>query len=281
MTTDPLIATFTRAQAELLECLLDEAAGPAPGGPCRPERVDIRRAAASGRTLAFIHGAGGGTLFLHQLARHLPPNLGLVGINAGFAEDGTRSVLQDAEALIDRYVDAVCAGGQPGAPLHIGGYSSGGVIALEVARRIEARGDRVASLTLIDPARLPIPEICQDSRLPKESLARRFEIARLAGITPLSSLYPTVARVQQAIATIAAIVRADAVMAPIHLLRATQGPEALPASEIARWAARTSSGMRVSEVAADHASIIAEPAIANVGAAIVNWLVNSLPLETV
>lgn len=281
MSTNPRLATLTPAQAELLGLLLDEMAGPAPQGPCLPERAEVRETAGE-ITLVVIHGAGGGTLFLHQLARHLSPGLGLVGINADFANDSATSAPQDTEGLISRYVEAVRTGGQPGAPLHLGGYSSGCLIALEVARRIEASGDPVASLTLIDPARLPASEaLQQDRRSPLELLARRFETARLAGITPVSSVYPTVARVQEVVSAIAAIVRADPVAAPFHLLRATQGPEALPAAEIARWATRTSTGLFMSEVAADHAGIIAEPGIAAVGAAIVKWFSNPHSLEAV
>lgn len=281
MSTTPRIATLSPDQAELLGLLLDEMAGPAPQGPCLPERAEVR-AAAGESTLVVIHGAGGGTLYLHQLVRHLSPSLGLVGINADFANDSAASPPQDAEGLIGRYVEVVRAAGKPGTPLHLGGYSSGCLIALEVARQIEASGDAVASLTLIDPAPLPESQVVgHDRRPPPESLARRFETARLAGITPLSRLYPRVARVQEVVATIAAIVKADPVAAPIHLLRATQGPEALPDAEIARWAARTSRGLFVSEVAADHAGIIAEPGIAAVGTAIVKWFSNPHSLEAV
>jgi thioesterase domain-containing protein len=281
MSTNPRIATLTPGQAELLGLLLDEMAGPAPQGSCLPERAVVRETAGE-ITLVVIHGAGGATLFLHQLSRHLSPGHGLVGINADFANDSTAPAPQDVGGLIGRYVEAVRTGGQPGAPLHLAGYSSGCLIALEVARRIEASGDRVASLTLIDPARLPASEAFrQDRRSPQELLARRFETARLAGITPVSSLYPTVARIQEVISAIAAIVRADPVAAPIHLLRATQGREALPAAEIARWAARTSSGLFMSEVAADHAGIIAEPGITAAGAAIMKWFVDPHSLELV
>lgn len=281
MSTHPRIATLTPNQAELLGLLLDERTGPAPQGPCLPERAEVRRAVGE-TTLVVIHGAGGGTLYLHQLAPHLPPDLGLAGINADFANDGATSASEDAETLIGRYVAAVRAGGQPGAPLHLGGYSSGCLIALEVARRIEASSAAIASLTLIDPARLPASETSRQDRLsPPELLARRFETARLAGITPVSSIYPRVARVREAIAAATATMRDAPVAAPLHLLRAMQGPEALPAAEIARWEARTSGGLFVSEVAADHAGIIAEPGIAAVGAAIGKWFGNPHSLEAV
>lgn len=280
MSMNSHIATLTPSQAELLGLLLDEITGPAPPGPCLPERSEVR-GAVSQITLVVIHGAGGRTLFLHQLARHLPPDHGLVGINADFVfSENAASAPQDTEGLISCYVEAVQNGGQRRAPLHLGGYSSGCLIALEVARRIEASGDPVASLTLIDPARLPVSAAArQNECLPLDLLARRFKIAQLAGITPVSSMYPTVARVQEVISSIAAIVRVDPIVAPIHLLRATQGPDALSSAEIARWASRTSTGLSISEVAADHAGIIAEPGIASLGAAITKWFSNSHSLE--
>lgn len=171
MSTHPRIATLTPNQAELLGLLLDERTGPAPQGPCLPERAEVRRAVGE-TTLVVIHGAGGGTLYLHQLAPHLPPDLGLAGINADFANDGATSASEDAETLIGRYVAAVRAGGQPGAPLHLGGYSSGCLIALEVARRIEASSAAIASLTLIDPARLPASETSRQDRLSPRSFSR-------------------------------------------------------------------------------------------------------------
>ncbi len=281
MSPHPRIATLTQGQAELLGLLLDEMAGPTPQGSCLPERIEVRPAAGE-ITLVVIHGAGGSTLFLHQLARHLSWDQGLVGIDAHFGSDRAAPAPDDAEALMGRYVEAVRADRQPGASLHLGGYSSGCIIALEVARRIEASGDSVASLTLIDPAPLPASQaFLHDERSTHELLARRFETARRAGITPISSIYPMVARVQEVIAAITAIVKADPIAAPIHLLRATDGPEALPAAEIARWAARTAGGLFMSEVTADHAGIIAEPGIAAVGAAIVKWFGNSHSLEAV
>jgi thioesterase domain-containing protein len=281
MSANSRIAALTPSHAELLGLLLDEMAGPAARGSCRPERAEVRET-ASGITMVVIHGAGGSTLFLHLLARHLPLDYGLVGINADFASDSATSAPQDTEGLISRYVEAVRTGVQPGAPLHLGGYSSGCFIALEIARRIEASGDPVASLTLIDPARIPASKTFQQDRCsPSRLLARRFETARLAGITPVSGIYPTVVRVQEVIAAIATIVSAAPVAAPIHLLRATQDPEALPGAEIARWAARTSSGLLMSEVAADHAGIIAEPGIAAVAAAIMKWFNDPHSLEPV
>jgi thioesterase domain-containing protein len=279
MSMDPRIATLTQSQAELLGSLLDEMAGPAPQGPCLPERAEVREAAGE-ITLVVIHGAGGGTLYLHQLAPHLPPDYGLVGINADFRTGSATPASDDGEALIERYVAAVCGDRRPGAPLHLGGYSSGCLIALEVARRVEASGDTVASLTLIDPAPLPASEALPAEQCsPQALLAKRFEAARLTGITPISRIYPTVARVQQAIATISTAMKRDPVAAPIHLLRATEGPEALSAPEIARWAARTSSGLVMTEVATDHAGIIVDPAIRAVGAAIAKWFDNPHPLE--
>ncbi len=279
MTLDPRIAELTDAQADLLGLLLDEAAGPPPHGPCLPERAEVRKATGD-NTLVIIHGAGGSTLFLHQLARHMSPELGLVGIDAAFGSDHAPPAPEDADTLVNRYVAAVDTARQPGAPLHLGGYSSGCLIALEVARRIETSGDRVAALTLIDPAPLPASNaLGQERSAPRNLLARRFETARRAGITPISRIYPTVARVQQVISTLVEVLQPGPVDAPIHLLRATRGPEALPAAEVARWAARSSGGLVISEIDADHAGIIANSGIGAVGAAIMTWFNDRHSLE--
>ena len=40
---------------------------------------------------------------------------------------------------------------QPSGPYHLGGYSAGGLMALEIARRLSAQGEQVGLLAILDP----------------------------------------------------------------------------------------------------------------------------------
>jgi acyl-CoA synthetase (AMP-forming)/AMP-acid ligase II/cytochrome P450/thioesterase domain-containing protein/acyl carrier protein len=59
--------------------------------------------------------------------------------------------LESLADLAARYLDAISEI-QPRGPYHLGGHSFGGLVALEMARRLEARGEHVARLCLFDTA---------------------------------------------------------------------------------------------------------------------------------
>lgn len=243
-------------RAALFDALLADAVGPAPSGVFAPRAVPIR-AARGGPTLVFVHGAGGRVLFLHALARALPAHIGLIGLEAAVAPPGDPVAPGDA---IDRYCGALRAV-QPTGPCHLAGYSAGGLIAFAMAQRLEAAGEQVASLILVDPIALP----GTGPRPPRTGLAARLERARLAGVTPLNPEFPMIERIGHELAAIADGFRAEPVAAPLTILRATRGGDALSPDGLAAWS-RLSDHVVSTPIEADHFSIVRDPAIATVAA---------------
>ena len=82
------------------------------------------------------------------LARRLGPDQPFYGF-----WNGTRDPTQ-IEARAAGYVDEIRAI-QPRGPYLLGGVCSGGVVAFEVARQLQAQGQQVALLALVEPAHAP------------------------------------------------------------------------------------------------------------------------------
>ncbi len=116
------------------------------GTPRWSPLVPLGRAGAP--PLYLLHPIGGNVLCYRGLADALS-ELSVVGVQA-HGLDGAPP-LDDPAELSRIYAEAIAA--QAGAaPLVLGGWSMGGLMAQEVSRRLEAAGHRVAGLLLLDPA---------------------------------------------------------------------------------------------------------------------------------
>ena len=103
-----------------------------------------------GRSTPFyiVHGAGGNVLFLWSAVRSLPPQQPVYGFQA-VGVDGTDRPDASIQAMADRYVAELLAT-RPQGPYLLGGYSGGGLIALEMANRLQAAGHDVPCVVLFD-----------------------------------------------------------------------------------------------------------------------------------
>ncbi len=101
--------------------------------------------------LFCIHGAGGHVVGYADLARRLGADQPVYGLQAA-GLDGHHPPETDLKAMAARYVSEI-KGLQPRGPYHLSGLSFGGVVAFEMARILEARGDQVGLLALFDTAR--------------------------------------------------------------------------------------------------------------------------------
>ena len=112
--------------------------------------------------LFLVHPAGGNVLCYRALAQRLHrPVFGLQA--AGL--DGEREALDDLPAMAALYVQALRER-QPLGPYHLGGWSSGGLVAFEMARQLEEAGEAVARLVLIDtPAPAPLAAVAEATLL--------------------------------------------------------------------------------------------------------------------
>jgi acetoacetyl-CoA synthetase len=96
----------------------------------------------------MVHGIGGHVMELRPLLRAVDYPGPIYGVQArGVA--GDVQPLRSVEEMARTYVGAVRAL-QPRGPYLIGGYSLGGLVALEMARILLAEGERVLPLPLLD-----------------------------------------------------------------------------------------------------------------------------------
>jgi thioesterase domain-containing protein len=95
-----------------------------------------------------VHGAGGGVLWYKELAHLLGPNQPFYGIESPGLKDREEPDLP-LEALASSYLESVRSV-QASGPYALGGYSMGGVVAFEMARQLQAQGESVALLAILD-----------------------------------------------------------------------------------------------------------------------------------
>jgi amino acid adenylation domain-containing protein len=99
-------------------------------------------------TVFCVHGVGGNTLNLVELAGHLRPEWDLVGVQAS-GVDGIGPVHTSMDELCTAYLDEILAYGVEG-PYFLAGYSSGGIFAIEMATRLVSGGHDVGGVALLD-----------------------------------------------------------------------------------------------------------------------------------
>ena len=95
-----------------------------------------------------IHGVGGNIVGFRDLGRHMGPTHPFYGLQAR-GLDGTHPCLTRIEDMAVQYLQDIRSV-QPEGPYFLGGYSFGGLVAYEMARRLTQRGERVAFLALFD-----------------------------------------------------------------------------------------------------------------------------------
>jgi len=98
--------------------------------------------------LFCIHPVGGNVLCYYELARSLPADQPVYAIQARGAE-GTQPPRSELAALLDEYIAAIRSV-QSAGPYQLAGWSSGGVLAYELARRLKELNEEVASVSLFD-----------------------------------------------------------------------------------------------------------------------------------
>ncbi|WP_168221317.1 non-ribosomal peptide synthetase [Actinomadura sp. WMMA1423] len=95
----------------------------------------------------FVHPAGGLAWGYLQFQRHLGPDQPIYGLQA---RAFTRPELPESIAEMAADYLAQIRAVQPSGPYHLAGWSLGGLVAYEMALRLQAEGQRVALLALID-----------------------------------------------------------------------------------------------------------------------------------
>ncbi len=96
--------------------------------------------------LFMVHPMGGTVLCYVAFARHFPADRPLYALQAAGADPGT-TPLCTVEDLADSYLAALRTV-RPRGPYTIGGWSFGGFVAFEIARRLRAEGEHVTLLVV-------------------------------------------------------------------------------------------------------------------------------------
>jgi amino acid adenylation domain-containing protein len=176
-----------------------------------------------GAPFFWVHGIGGGVFGYLKLSEHLGRSRPVYG----FAADWTQlagEVEPTVEAMAARYVRDMRAV-QPTGPYHLGGFCTGAILALEMARQLEAAGEHVGVLaaldSVIEPQRQPdswLPSALQTSMAFARNLPRwLMEDALIAGPVEL------IGRMRSHLRLIAATRRARGGVAPTDDVRDALG----------------------------------------------------------
>lgn len=111
--------------------------------------VLIQAGNSSKPPLFCIHGAGFNVLIYRQLAMNLNPDQPVYGLQARGLDGGSTKVGDRIEDLATDYVQQILTV-QPQGPYFLAGLSNGGIIALEMAQQLLARGEETAFLGMFD-----------------------------------------------------------------------------------------------------------------------------------
>ncbi len=159
----PVAALFQGATIADLASLLRERVG----ASASTALVGIQPSGS--RTPFFcIHPGGGHVMAYYNLAHLLGPDQPFYALQS-IGLDGAEEPLTRFEAMAARYIKELRAV-QPTGPYLIGGWCTGGRIATEIARQLQADGQQVALLALLDAtpilSHLPLDvETADDARL--------------------------------------------------------------------------------------------------------------------
>ena len=110
--------------------------------------LHARQSAAAAPPFFCIHSLGANLVSFHKLARLLRSDRAIYGLQP-HGLDGQQQPMDTMDAMAAAYLEEIQRK-QPHGPYYIGGICLGGVVAYEVARRLEASGEEVPLLALMD-----------------------------------------------------------------------------------------------------------------------------------
>ena len=120
-------------------------------GPMRTFDPVVALRASGGRPPLFlVHPIGGNVLCYLDLVKHLPVDQPVYALQAAGAEPGA-TPLRTMSDLAASYIEAIRRV-RPRGPYHIGGWSFGGYVAVEMARQLD--DEELAQLIVLDTTAL-------------------------------------------------------------------------------------------------------------------------------
>ncbi|MGH6989248.1 MAG: alpha/beta fold hydrolase [Stellaceae bacterium] len=142
--TLPITAIYDAPTPAKLLALFGEATpAPAPFSP-----LVLLKPGNDAAPLFILHGIGGNVIEIERFGRLIDTARPVYGVQAR-GVDGASPPFQTIAEMADYDLAAIRAV-QPNGPYFLAGYSFGGLVALEMARRLGAAGEHVGLLALID-----------------------------------------------------------------------------------------------------------------------------------
>src|SRR5579872_3724243 len=138
----PPVTIYTAPTIATLAAFVDQ-----PVAPQLPPLV-LLKSGTEQPPVFIIHGLGGSIMEFFELIKHIRTPHPIYGFQAK-GTDGTSAPLVRIEDMARLHLKSI-RNLQPRGPYTLIGYSLGGVIAFEMARRLSANGEKVALLTMID-----------------------------------------------------------------------------------------------------------------------------------
>ena len=215
-----------------------------------------------------VHGIGGTVLRFYDLARYLGPDQPVYALQAQ-GVDGKRPCLRSVEEMANLYVREIRRL-QPRGPYYLGGYSLGGSVALEMARRLQAEGEEIGLVALLDTfvgfesnggllakfwtlaSRDKLYHLNRKARMLGKKIKRTVAIARLPR---------ALKDVREACAEAARRYDAQPYSGKVTLFQAQERSLSSPKDPVASWKAIALGGIEVHEVPGGHGSIVDDPQV--------------------
>jgi len=249
--------------------------------------VCLGAASSDAPPLFLVHGADGNAVNFRELGRRLAPHATLYGIDTVHiwrplqANDPL-----GVEQLARIYADRILSDFPDLAEIRLGGWSFGGLVALEMARYLKAKGRRVVAAFAIDSA---LHEAAADLLAAMDTDAGRHRIAveqlRGAGhdaetIQALADDEPADGFVERLSRTLESHVRALGAYRPrpwggdFTLLLAERGT-ALDQRSLAGWRAALGTELEERTIEGTHWSILRDPCVESLAFEITGLLVRA------
>jgi amino acid adenylation domain-containing protein len=255
----PVAALFEMPTVEVLARRLREGGRTATGQlvPLRP---------CGDREPLFLLPPGGGSVFAYlDLVRRLRPGRPVFGLQAPGLEAGEEP-LRTVDALADLFLTEIRRV-QPRGSRRLAGWSFGGLLAFEIARRLRAVGEEIAGLALIDPTD-PVDLADSTDLVTFDEATLRTELARELGLLygPDEIAPAELRRRFELFRTSAGAARAfrpGFYDGPLDLFEAAERPR--PAAAWRPFA------RRIAILPGDHYSLLAPPAVDALAEALSGW----------
>jgi thioesterase domain-containing protein len=215
----------------------------------------------------FVHPLGGMVFCYAPLARRLGRKRPFLALQSPGLERG-EGMSRSIEEMADGYAESVRRV-RPTGPYLLGGWSFGGVVAFEMARRLAENGHGVPLLALID-SRAALPREAHREWRDQDLLdliTRELGVDRTESI---HSAFPGLKVVIRAHLEALKSYRPGAYAGAVRLLRAA-GAGSDTGDPTLGWGAYCSRGVESHELDADHFTILREPAVDVVAEKLEAW----------